>query len=92
MEQFSYDDSIANVRPRRTIVWGIVATLAGYSLLVLLILPGTRSAGCSSTSVRKIAPAAHQRGDLRVCAATPFLLRCITHAAIVASADVEATL
>jgi len=40
MEQFSYDDSIVRMFATATIVWGIVATLAGLLVAVLLILPG----------------------------------------------------
>ncbi len=40
MEQFSYDDSIVRMFATATIVWAIVATLAGLLVAVLLILPG----------------------------------------------------
>ncbi|MCM2375205.1 cytochrome-c oxidase, cbb3-type subunit I [Aporhodopirellula aestuarii] len=40
MEEFSYDDSIVRMFATATIVWAIVATLAGLLVAVLLILPG----------------------------------------------------
>lgn len=40
MEQFSYDDGIVRMFATATIVWGIVGTLAGLIVAVLLILPG----------------------------------------------------
>lgn len=39
MEQFTYDDSIVRMFATATIVWAIVATLAGLIVAVLLILP-----------------------------------------------------
>ncbi|SMP54479.1 cytochrome c oxidase cbb3-type subunit I/II [Neorhodopirellula lusitana] len=40
MEQFSYDDTIVRLFATATIVWGIVATLAGLTVAVLLVMPG----------------------------------------------------
>jgi len=39
MEQFTYDDGIVRMFATATIVWGIVATLAGLIVAVLLIVP-----------------------------------------------------
>ncbi len=39
MEQFSYDDTIVRMFAAATILWGLVGTLAGLIVAVLLILP-----------------------------------------------------
>lgn len=39
METFSYDDTIVRLFVIATIVWGMVATLAGVSIAILLIVP-----------------------------------------------------
>ena len=39
LEQFQYDDGIVRLFATATIVWGIVATLVGLIVAVLLVLP-----------------------------------------------------
>ncbi len=88
MESFSYDDDIVRKFATATLFWGLVGTLAGLIVALLLVLPKLFD-GLEWLSFGRLRPAAHQRRDLCLCGQRDFRGGLLQHPAAVQSSDVE---
>ena len=88
LQQFVYNDAVVRAFVLVTVLWGVVAFLVGLIIALQLVLPAM-NLGMPSDHLRPAPPAAHQRGDFRLCRQRRLRRRLLLDAAALQNPDVQ---